>query len=44
MEQDCENCGEYNHCNEDGVCFDCIRDNPDLEDWSPEDDYPDDED
>ncbi len=36
MRQKCEECGEFKPCNEDSVCFDCVQDNYDLEDWLPE--------
>jgi NMD protein affecting ribosome stability and mRNA decay len=36
MKQKCEECGDYKDCNDDGVCFDCIQDRFDLEDWLPE--------
>lgn len=44
MREKCEVCGEYENLNEDDVCFDCIQDKLDLEDWLPEDGYGDEED
>jgi ribosomal protein L32 len=37
MRQKCEECGDYKHCNEDSICFDCVQDRQDLQDWLPED-------
>jgi len=37
MMQKCEECGDYRHCNDGGICFDCLQDRSDLEDWLPED-------
>lgn len=44
MRQKCEDCGEHKNCNDDGICFDCVQDSYDLEDWLPEDGYAGDED
>lgn len=49
MKQKCEVCGDFKSCNEDGMCFDCLQDESDLEDWNlengfDEDDNEDDED
>ena len=39
MRQTCEECGDYKTCNDEGVCFDCLQDHFDLEEWLPEDGY-----
>ena len=39
MRQECEECGDYKNCNDEGVCFDCLQDRADLEEWLPEDGY-----
>jgi len=44
MRQKCEECGEFKPCNEDSVCFDCVQDNYDLEDWLPENEDDEDDD
>lgn len=36
MRTECEECGEYKLCNEEDVCYDCIQDQQDLEDWELE--------
>lgn len=38
MRQKCEECGEYKKCNDENICFDCVQDSYDLEEWLPEDD------
>lgn len=43
MRQKCEECGEYALCNEDGVCYGCIQDRYDLEEWLPEEESEEDE-
>lgn len=39
MRRTCEECGDYKTCNEDGICYDCLQDRYDLEEWQPEDGY-----
>lgn len=39
MRQTCEECGDFTDCNEDGVCFNCLQERHDLEEWLPEDGY-----
>lgn len=39
MRETCQDCGEFNSCNDDGICFECVQDRADLEDWQPEDGY-----
>lgn len=43
MRQKCEECGDFKNCNDDGICFDCLQDKYDLEEWLPEDGYEEDE-
>ena len=38
MRSKCEVCGDYRAVNNEGVCYDCLQDELDLEDWLPEDD------
>lgn len=39
MRQECELCGEHQNCNDDGVCYGCLQDQYDLENWVPEDGF-----
>jgi len=41
MRETCQECGEFKSCNDDGICFECLQDKADLEDWLPEDGYDD---
>lgn len=43
MREKCEECGEYKMCTDDSVCFDCVQDRRDLEDWVPEDGFDEDD-
>lgn len=43
MKQKCDECGDYRDCNDEGICFDCLQDRFDLEEWLPEDEEADEE-
>lgn len=36
MRDECDECGEYKHCNEEGMCPECEQDLADLEALLPE--------
>jgi len=33
MRQKCEECGDYKTCDDNGICYDCLQDKSDMEDW-----------